>query len=108
PPFEEWHAAQAEALRAELSDSLERAIQEERAADRLPKATALARRWLELDPLNEAAHRELMRLHALAGDRSAAIRQYHECTQLLDRELGVAPLAETVALYEAVKEGAAL
>jgi tetratricopeptide (TPR) repeat protein len=49
-----------------------------------------------------------MRLHALAGDRSAAIRQYHECVQLLDRELGVVPLAETVALYEAVKAGTAL
>jgi tetratricopeptide (TPR) repeat protein len=65
----------------------------------------MARRWLELDPLNEAAHREVMRLYALAGDRSAAIRQYHEAVQLLDRELGVAPLDETVALYEAIKVG---
>jgi DNA-binding SARP family transcriptional activator len=108
PQFEQWQEAQAEALRSELADSLERLIRDERDAGRLARASAHARRWLELDPLNEAAHRAVMRLHALAGDRSAAIRQYHECVQLLDRELGVAPLAETVALYEAIKAGAAL
>lgn len=107
PEFEEWQGAQATALRSELAGSLERLIREERDAGRVPKALAHARRWLELDPLNEAAHRELMRLHALGGDRSAAVRQYHECTQLLDRELGVTPLADTVALYEAIKAGRA-
>lgn len=105
PEFEEWTEAQGETLRSELADSLERLIGEERDAGRLAKALAHARRWLELDPLNEAAHREVMRLHALAGDRSAAIRQYHECVHLLDHELGVAPLEETVALYEAIREG---
>ena len=106
-PFEEWHQAQAEALRAELADSLERLIRDERDAGRLQKAIAHARRWIELDLLSEPAHRALMRLHALAGDRSAAIRQYHECAQLLDRELGVAPLEETVALYDAIRVGKA-
>jgi DNA-binding SARP family transcriptional activator len=105
PDFEAWAEAQGEALRAELADSLEELIREERDAGRPGKAIAHALRWLELDPLNEAAHRELMRLHALAGDRSAAIRQYHECVRLLDRELGVAPLEETVALYESIRAG---
>jgi len=105
PAFEEWQEAQAERLRSELADSLERLISEERGAGRLGKAIDHARGWLALDPLNEAAHRELIRLHAAAGDRSAAIRQYHECAQLLDRELGVAPIEETTALYEAVREG---
>ena len=108
PQFEDWQEAQAEAQRSELADSLERVIRDERDGGSLPKATTHARRWLELDPLNEAAHRELMRLHALGGDRSGAIRQYHECAQALDRELGVAPLAETVTLYNAIKEGAPL
>ncbi len=105
PQFEEWHEGQAEALRSELADSLERVIRDERDAGRIPKALGYARRWLELDPLNEVAHRTLMRLHALAGDRSAAIRQYHECAQLLDRELGVAPLDETSAVYDAIRHG---
>jgi DNA-binding SARP family transcriptional activator len=105
PEFEAWAESQGEALRADLADSLERLIRDERDGGRLAKAIAHARRWLELDPLNEAAHREVMRLHALAGDRSAAIRQYHELVQLLDRELGVAPLEESVALHETIRAG---
>lgn len=105
PDFEEWQHAHAEALRAELADSLERIIRDEREAGRLVRAIGHARRWLELDPLNEAAHRAVIRLYALAGDRSAAIRQYHECVHLLDRELGVAPLEETVGLYDAIRAG---
>jgi tetratricopeptide (TPR) repeat protein len=105
PEFEEWQEQQADALRTEFADSLESLIRAEREAARTASALAYARRWLELDPLNEAAHREVMRLHALAGDRSAAIRQYHECVQLLDRELGVAPLEETVALYDSIRKG---
>ena len=107
PDFEAWVEAQSEALRAELADSLETLIRDERDAGRPSKALGHAKRWLELDPLNEAAHRELMRLYALAGDRSAAIRQYHECVRQLDRELGVAPLEETVALYEEIRAGQA-
>lgn len=64
-----------------------------------------ARRWLGLDPLHEPAHRELIRLHALTGDRAAALEQYRECVRTLSRELGVAPLQETADLYEQVNDG---
>ena len=66
---------------------------------------ALARRWLELDPLHEPAHRALIRLYARSGDRAAALAQYRECVRTLSRELGVPPLAETTRLYEAISEG---
>ncbi len=64
-----------------------------------------ARRWLALDPLHEPAHRELIRLHALTGDRTAALEQYRACVRTLSRELGVAPLQETAELYEQVNDG---
>src|ERR687896_230808 len=68
-------------------------------------ALAAASRRLSLDPLNEAAHRDLMRLYAARGERSAAVHQYRECVAILERELGVAPLPETTALYEAITQG---
>ena len=105
PAFDEWQSAQADALRYELSETLEQLVVNERQAGRLPEALAYARRWLGIDPLHEPAHRELMRIHTLGGDRAAAIRQYRECVQLLDRELGVAPLAETTKLHDVIRDG---
>jgi DNA-binding SARP family transcriptional activator len=103
PAFDEWQAGQAEGLRRELAGVLERLASSEEPR----RAVAYATRWLELDPLHESAHRALMRIHARAGDRVAAIRQFHECERILDRELGVAPLAETVALARAIERGEA-
>lgn len=99
--FDEWQAGQADALRRELSGVLERLASSEEPR----RAIAYAKRWLELDPLHEPAHRALMRIHARAGDRVAAIRQFHECERVLDRELGVGPLAETVSLARAIEQG---
>jgi predicted ATPase len=45
-----------------------------------------------------------MQLYAWAGQRAAALHQYRECVQVLEQELGVAPLEETTRLYQAIKE----
>jgi DNA-binding SARP family transcriptional activator len=101
--FDEWQASEADSLRRELAGVLEKL-----ASNGVPRrAIAYAKRWLELDPLHEPAHRALMRIHARAGDRVAAIRQFHECERILDRELGVAPLAETAMLARAIERGEA-
>ena len=44
-----------------------------------------------------------MRLHHLAGNRSAALRQYERCVAFLRQELDVDPSAQTVALYEQIR-----
>jgi DNA-binding SARP family transcriptional activator len=49
-------------------------------------AIIYARRWLSLDPLNEPAHRQLMQLYAQTNQRAAALRQYRECSRLLQEE----------------------
>jgi len=59
-----------------------------------------AQRLLSLDPLHETGYRRLMQLHALNGDRTAALHNYHTCATILQRELGVAPDEETRTLYE--------
>ena len=100
--FDEWQSSQADSLRQELAGALERLAHDERDTAR---AIAYARRWLSLDPLNEAAHRALMRLHARAGERAAALRQYRECARVLDRDLGVAPHRDTTALRDAIERG---
>jgi DNA-binding SARP family transcriptional activator len=50
----------------------------------------------------ERTHRRLMRLHYLAGDRTAALRQYGHCVRALHEELGVEPARRTVALRKQI------
>lgn len=105
PQFDDWQAEQANALRRDQAAILARLAAAAEHDDDLPRALAYARRHLALDALHEPAHQDLMRLHARAGDRAAALRQYRECAQLLDRELGVAPSAQTRALRDAIETG---
>jgi predicted ATPase len=70
-------------------------------------AAGYARRRLALDPLDEGAHRHLMRLYAWSGRRTAALRQYEECVAVLEEQLGVPPQEETVELYQAIQAGRA-
>ncbi|HEX8135327.1 MAG TPA: AAA family ATPase [Actinomycetes bacterium] len=103
--FEDWQRLQAESLRRELAGVLERLVGVEAAAGRFKDAIADGHRWLALDPLHEPAPRQLMRLYAWSGQRGAALRQYRACVRVLDRELGVAPLEETTALYRTIMQG---
>jgi predicted ATPase len=65
-------------------------------------------RQLELDPWREEAHRQVMRVLAANGDRSAALAQYETCRRILAKELGVEPSAETQKLYEQIRQGKTL
>ena len=70
-----------------------------------PAAQACARQQIALEPWSEEAHRTLIRVLTLDGQRSAALHQYYTCRDLLRDELDVEPTEETVALYEAIRAG---
>jgi DNA-binding SARP family transcriptional activator/predicted ATPase len=105
--FDDWQTFQTESLRLELAGVLEKLAQGLAGRGQWDAAIGHTRRWLALDPLNEAAHCLLMRLHAGAGDRAAALRQYQECVKVLQEELGIEPEPETTALQGAIRSGAA-
>jgi DNA-binding SARP family transcriptional activator/tetratricopeptide (TPR) repeat protein len=58
-------------------------------------AVAHARRRLALDPLDEAAARDLMARLAVTGDRAGAFSVYDRLGERLRTQLGVAPAAST-------------
>ena len=68
------------------------------------EAIGLAWRVLESDRAHEEAYRLLMRAHASLGERSTALRLYARCAAVLQEELGVEPMPETTALYNALRE----
>lgn len=57
---------------------------------------------LTLEPLQEDVQRAALRLQYLAGDRAGAIRRYETLRTLLADEMGVPPMEETQALYDAI------
>lgn len=71
----------------------------------LAAAADLLRRLLVEDATNESAHRDLMRVYALAGDRGAAARQYESLEKTLRDELGVAPEQITQDLHHEIAAG---
>jgi DNA-binding SARP family transcriptional activator/tetratricopeptide (TPR) repeat protein len=103
--WDEWHRGEAEAVDRERSAALERLTRALAVAGRWDGAVRVARRWLEVDPLHEPAHRILIEAHGRAGELAAAIGQYRACSRILGAELGVRPLPETTATYEAVRDG---
>ena len=58
---------------------------------------------LRQDNARERTHRRMMRLYFQAGQRTAALRQYHACTKALQEELGVKPARSTQTLYEQIR-----
>ena len=69
------------------------------------EAIPLLQRRLAAEPLDETIHRRLMQLYAMKGDRHLALQQYLTLRELLARELGSEPLAETQAVLRAIQAG---
>ena len=65
-------------------------------------ATAQIRRLLELEPWQEQAYQQLLRLLTNQGQRTMALAQAKTFSRLLREELGVEPAAETLAVVEQI------
>jgi DNA-binding SARP family transcriptional activator len=103
--FEEWVLSERESQRLALEEALERLVYGHSVRGEYKLAIPFAQRWLSADPLRESAHRSLIALYAWSGDRSAAVRQYKICAQILEKELGVKPSTETTELHDHVRTG---
>ena len=66
-------------------------------------AATAARTAIELDPLRELAHRLLIEAERARGDRSAALRAYARCVDVLATELGTSPSPETLRLADTLR-----
>jgi DNA-binding SARP family transcriptional activator/tetratricopeptide (TPR) repeat protein len=105
PVFEDWQIATSEALRDLVSQTLSRLVADAVGRGDLAAALLYARKRVQVEPLSEPAHADLIRVTAWNGDRPGAIKAYRALVRLLDRELGVPPLPETLALHESIRAG---
>ncbi len=97
--YDDWALRAREYIRKLYVDTLGAYMCYEQYLGHLPGAIELGTQILDMDPLREEIHRDLIRLYLRSGQRTLAIRQYLACAELLERELGILPLAETQQLY---------
>ena len=98
--YDDWILPQRKALNERACAALTRLVDMLERAFEYTAAIDYANQLLRLDPLQETAYRTLMRLHALNGDRAAALHAYHVCVTTLRQELDVPPSRATHAQYE--------
>ncbi|MBC7235530.1 MAG: hypothetical protein H5T69_06785 [Chloroflexi bacterium] len=105
--YEDWCLFEQERLRNIYLEMLDKLIDYCAGQSYYEEACECGATILRFDPARECTHRRLMRLHYLAGRRTAALRQYELCVRILDVELGVQPAESTRRLYEQIRSGRA-
>lgn len=100
--FAAWLEQQRTRRRDRVRRSLVELCQMAEGAKDWDDALSHARELLALEPLSEAAHRRIIRLHYLAGERAAALLAFDGCERMLKDEVGATPSAETLALLATI------
>ena len=105
PEFETWILIRREKHNRQMLEALNRLVDWHEQQGEYDNVEIYLRRQLEIEPWLEEAHRQLMRLLALKGQRPEALAQYKACRKNLKNELDVEPSAETMQLYESIRDG---
>jgi DNA-binding SARP family transcriptional activator/TolB-like protein/tetratricopeptide (TPR) repeat protein len=107
-PFQEWLSGERDRALDLICSVLQRLTGLQDKNGEHEAAIVSARRLALLDPLSEIGQRALIRAYARAGRRPEALRQYRTCAEILKRELGVAPDAETQALANEIAQSGSI
>jgi DNA-binding SARP family transcriptional activator len=102
PEYENWIAVERERYRRLAINGFHLLSRRREAAGDYAAARQSLAQALAIDPFQEDLQRAALRLDYLAGDRAGAIRRFEELRRMLDEEMGVPPMAETRALYDAI------
>ena len=105
PTFDGWQQSVSYELERRYLETLAQLVDKFQASGAASQAIEFANQYLAVDELAETIHRSLITLYAASGRRTAALRQYSRCVEILHHELGVEPLPETRAAFEAARDG---
>ncbi|MGZ8438278.1 MAG: BTAD domain-containing putative transcriptional regulator, partial [Candidatus Limnocylindrales bacterium] len=103
--YADWAVRPRETLAQDYLSLLARIAELEERDGRREAAIDCLREVLDLEPSDETAHRNLMRLYALGNRRQLALRQFEWLRTILARELEVEPSRESRELYREILEG---
>ena len=103
-----WLAQQRARRASRTHDALVKLAEMAERAQDYAYALNHAQELLTLEPTSEAAHRRVIRLHYLHGDRATALLAFDRCEQVLKDEVGATPSAETLALLATISAAQSL
>jgi len=101
--FEDFLFGERARLHELIVDACKKLLDHQLQAGLTDQAVATAKRLLEIDPLQEVAHRTLMQQYASKGQVGLAIKQFQSCREIFRRELNVDPGAETRRLLDRIR-----
>ena len=102
--FEEWALVKREQLRHQAIAALNTLAEHYARRGEFALMEQAARRQIEIDPLYEDAHRQVMRALTWRGQRNAALAQYESLRKALAEEIGAPPEKETLALEASIRD----
>jgi DNA-binding SARP family transcriptional activator len=106
--YHDWCVYERERFRLKFRTALERLMSFYKEHEDWTEAIGCAQRLLATEPLLEHVHRDLMRFHYAVGDRPSALQQFRECARLLQQELQIGPMPETLTLHDEILAGTML
>jgi DNA-binding SARP family transcriptional activator/predicted ATPase len=102
--FDEWRLVVQQQLQGCMIEYLHQLAEANANQGEITQALSYARRQVEMDPLCEPAHRQLMRLLADSGQRAQALVQFKRLQAVLTEELNIAPEPQTLALRDQIRD----
>jgi DNA-binding SARP family transcriptional activator len=102
--LDNWLAAQRASRQAGVRRGLEERIQALESGGDYAHALPLALTLLQAHPHSEDAHRRVIRLHYLRGDRAAALLAFDRCEHVLKHDVGATPSLETLELLATIEQ----
>ncbi|BDI29302.1 hypothetical protein CCAX7_13530 [Capsulimonas corticalis] len=100
--YEDWIITERQRLLDMATGASRRLVAHYEEINQFERALDYARRGLEIDPISEDLHVDLIRVLAASGQRAAAQRHFREMERILIKELDEPPSAATKALVEQI------
>lgn len=101
--YEEWIVPLRQSLEDDYLKLLDRLIHHYFELQEYDRCVSVCNKILAVDSCQEQAHRQIMRCYSRQMQPNLAMRQYHNCVEALERELGVVPSALTVELDQRIR-----
>jgi DNA-binding SARP family transcriptional activator len=105
PEFEAWLAEEQARLRGLALQGFHRLGAAQAETRQFADMAVTARKLIEMDPFDERFCRLMMTACLRRDQRKAALVTYKELETRLQNDLGIAPEAETTALFDAIRDG---